>query len=146
MGMDHTITRRLLALGAAAGLTLALAACGDDDDDTASDGGSETTEAGGDAYGNGSTTTAGESAGGGGAATLEVTSLQFQDVTAPAGGTVEISNSSGAPHTFTSDDGAFESVDVPSDNTATAQAPSEAGEYPFHCEIHPDMQATLTVE
>jgi plastocyanin len=146
MGMDHTITRRLLALGAAAGLTLALAACGDDDDDTASDGGSETTEAGGDAYGDGSTTTAGESAGGSGAATLEVTSIDYSDVSAPAGGTLAIENSSGAPHTFTSDEDAFESVDVPSDDAATAQVPAEPGEYPFHCEIHPDMQATLTVE
>jgi plastocyanin len=149
--MDHTFTRKLLALGAVAGLGLALAACGDDDDDTASGGDTTTTEAsddaGSDAYGNGSTTTAGEGGGGGGGdATLAVTSIDYSDVSAPAGGSLAIENSSGAPHTFTSDDDSFESVDVPADNSATAQVPSEPGEYPFHCEIHPDMQATLTVE
>jgi len=149
-GMDHTIFRKLLALGMVAGLGLAVAACGDDDDDTASSGDSETTETteagGGDPYGNGATTTAGESSGGGGDATLAVTGIEYSDASAPAGGSLAIENSSGAPHTFTSDDDAFESVDVPSDNSATAQVPSEPGEYPFHCEIHPSMQATLTVE
>jgi plastocyanin len=146
--MDHTITRKLLALGMVGGLALALAACGDDDDDTASSGSgdSTTTQAGGDAYGNGSTTTAGESTGGGGEGVLEISSIQYSDVSAPAGGTLEIDNTSGAPHTFTSDNDAFESVDVASDGATDAQVPSEPGEYPFHCEIHPSMQATLTVQ
>ena len=146
-GMDHTITRKLLALGMVGGLALALAACGDDDDDSASSGGSTTTENEANEYGDGgSSTTAAESSGGGGDATLQVTSIQYSDVSAPAGGTLEIDNSSGAPHTFTSDDDAFDSVDVASDGATDAQVPSEPGQYPFHCEIHPSMQATLTVQ
>jgi plastocyanin len=145
---NHTFIRKLLALGFVGGLALAFAACGDDDDDTASGGESTTTEAdaGGDPYGNGATTTAAEGGGGGGAATLAITAIQYSDVSAPAGGTLNIENSSGAPHTFTSDDDAFESVDVAADGSATATVPGEPGDYPFHCEIHPDMQATLTVE
>jgi plastocyanin len=147
---NHTFIRKLLALGFVGGLALAFAACGDDDDDTASGGESTTTEAdaGGDPYGNGATTTAAEGGGGGGGggATLAITAIQYSDVSAPAGGTLNIENSSGAPHTFTSDDDAFESVDVAADGSATATVPGEPGDYPFHCEIHPDMQATLTVE
>jgi plastocyanin len=145
-GMDHTITRKLLAFGMVAGLALALTACGDDDDDTASGGGSTTTENEANEYGDGSTTTAGDSSGGSAEGTLQVTSIQYSDVSAPAGGTLEIDNSSGAAHTFTSDNDAFESVDVASDGTTDAQVPSDPGEYPFHCEIHPSMQATLTVQ
>jgi plastocyanin len=146
-GMDHTFTRKLLALGMVGGLALALAACGDDDDDSASSGGSTTTENEANEYGdNGSSTTAAESGGGGGDATLEISSIQYSDVSAPAGGTLEIDNSSGAPHTFTSDDDSFDSVDVASDGATDAQVPSEPGTYPFHCEIHPSMQATLTVQ
>jgi plastocyanin len=146
--MDHTITRKLLAVGMVAGLALALTACGDDDDDTASGGGSTTTENEANEYGdNGdSTTTAGDSSGGSAESTLQVTSIQYSDVSAPAGGTLEIDNTSGAAHTFTSDDDAFESVDVASDGATDAQVPSDPGQYPFHCEIHPSMQATLTVQ
>ncbi|HEY8525218.1 MAG TPA: cupredoxin domain-containing protein [Acidimicrobiales bacterium] len=139
-----TTGRRALALAAVAGLALGAAACGDDDDDTSAGDGATTTAAANDPYGGGDSTTTDGDAGGG--ATLEVTGLQYTDVSASAGGSVEIVNSSGAPHTFTSDDDAFASVDVPADGTATAQAPAEPGEYPFHCEIHPSMQATLTVE
>jgi plastocyanin len=146
--MDHTLTKKLVALGMVAGLGLALTACGDDDDDSASSGGgATTTENEANEYGDngGSTTTAGQSSGAGDA-TLEVSSLQYSDVSAPAGGTLEIDNTSGAPHTFTSDNDAFDSVDVASDGTTDVQVPSEPGEYPFHCEIHSSMEATLTVQ
>jgi plastocyanin len=133
--------RQAAGLALAVGLTLALAACGDDDDggdNAASD--NETT-----------TTTAadqGDQGGGGGgeAVSYEVSSLQYHDVTAPSGGTVDIDNTSGVSHTFTSDNDAFDEVDYGPDETATVDVPSEPGEYPFHCEIHANMQATLTVD
>ena len=108
-------------------LAAATAACGDDDDD-----------AGGGATEDGSPGAAG--------ATLEITSLDYSDVSAPAGGTLEIRNSSGAPHTFTADDGSFDVSDIGDGDTVTADVPDEPGEYPFHCEIHPSMTATLTAE
>jgi plastocyanin len=105
-------------------LAAATAACGDDDDGGA----------------------AGDGSPGGDGATLEITSLDYSDVSAPAGGTLEIVNSSGAPHTFTADDGSFDVSDIGDGDTVTADVPDEPGEYPFHCEIHPSMTATLTAE
>jgi plastocyanin len=123
--------RRLLAASLAVFLVTALAACGDDDDgndDAGSDNGSEQQAPDADA-------------------TLEVTGLSYSDVSAPAGGTLAIVNTSGAGHTFTSDDdeGLFDES-YGADETITVDVPDEPGEYPYHCEIHGNMQATLTVE
>lgn len=111
-------------------LTTAMTACGDDDDT-------------GDEPEDGSASAPAE--GGGGDATLDVTEFQFSDVTAPAGGTLQVVNSSGAPHTVTADDGAFDE-ELADGATISVTVPTEPGEYPYHCEIHPSMQATLTVE
>jgi plastocyanin len=111
-------------------LTTAMTACGDDDD-------------AGDEPEDGSASAPAE--GGGGDATLDVTEFQFSDVTAPAGGTLQVVNSSGAPHTVTADDGAFDE-ELADGATISVTVPTEPGEYPYHCEIHPSMQATLTVE
>ena len=110
---------RLLAALAAVALAVGLAACGDDDDD---DGG-----------------------GGAAAGTLEITEFQFSDVSAPAGGTLEVVNSSGGAHTVTADDGEFDE-EVADGETVEVPVPAEPGEYPFHCEIHPNLRATLTAE
>jgi plastocyanin len=112
---------------AALGLVVALGACGDDD-------GSNAGSSNGDTGGSGSAD-----------ATLEVDSIAYRDVTAPAGGTLEIVNSSGTAHTFTADDGAFDES-YGADETITVDMPDEPGDYPFHCEIHSSMTATLTVE
>lgn len=80
----------------------------------------------------------------GGDATLEVSEFEFSDVEATAGGSLEVTNSSGAPHTITADDGAFDE-ELPDGETVPVTVPAEPGSYAFHCEIHPDMQATLIV-
>jgi len=121
---------RAAAALAVAGILMGLAACGDDDDD-ASSGTTQSTEA--------------ESGGDGGGATLDVTEFKFEDVSVSAGGTVSVTNDSGAAHTFTADDGDFDEA-LPVGETVDVQAPSAPGEYPFHCEIHPSMKATLTVQ
>lgn len=144
--------RRLAGLGLIAALGLSLVACGGDDDDDASTGG-ETEEpadsgsdSGGDPYGDdpapGEDGGAGSDAAGG---EYQITAIEYTDASVAAGSTLTIADSSGTAHTFTADDGAFD-VPVPGDNTAELQVPAEAGDYPFHCEIHPSMQATLTVE
>jgi plastocyanin len=121
---------RAAAALAVAGILIGLAACGDDDDDVSS-GTTQSTEA--------------ESGGDGGGATLDVTEFKFEDVSVSAGGTVSVTNDSGAAHTFTADDGDFDEA-LPVGETVEVQAPSAPGEYPFHCEIHPSMKATLTVQ
>jgi plastocyanin len=126
--------RRLWWLPAAtllAVVPMTATACGGDDDDESSD----TTAA----------DESGDDAGGGGDATLEVSEFEFEDVTAPAGGTLEVANSSGGAHTFTADDGAFDES-LPDGDTITVDVPAEPGDYPYHCEIHPSMAATLTAE
>ncbi|HEX5944662.1 MAG TPA: cupredoxin domain-containing protein [Acidimicrobiales bacterium] len=113
-----------------------MAACGGDDgDDAADDGADDAADESPEA------TLPAES----GDAQLEVSDFSFSDVTAPAGGTVEVVNSSGASHTVTADDGAFDEP-LGADDTIQLTVPDEAGEYPFHCEIHSDMTATLTAE
>jgi plastocyanin len=114
-------------------LTTAMTACGDDDD------------SGGDAGGESDDGSAPADEGGGGDATLDVTEFQFSDVSAPAGGTLEVVNSSGAAHTVTADDGAFDE-ELADGATISITVPTDPGEYPYHCEIHPSMQATLTAE
>ncbi|HEX6422710.1 MAG TPA: cupredoxin domain-containing protein [Acidimicrobiales bacterium] len=120
----RSVRRRWPVVVAAPVLVLA-AACGDDDDE-----GGAPDDGGPDASG----------------ATLEITAIEYDDVSAPAGGTLEIVNSSGAPHTFTADDESFDVSDIGDGDTVTADVPDEPGEYPFHCEIHPSMRATLTAE
>ncbi|HET8618531.1 MAG TPA: cupredoxin domain-containing protein [Acidimicrobiales bacterium] len=125
-----TRARRLAAAALAAGLVLALGACGDDDDDAADTTEEDSPSAGTD---------------GGGDATLEVSEFDFEDVSAPAGGTLAVTNSSGGAHTFTADDGEFDE-ELPDGETVDVAVPAEPGDYPFHCEIHPSMEATLTAE
>jgi plastocyanin len=112
----------VLVLGLTAALAFAAPACGDDGDD------------GGDEAGDGA-----------GDADVTITEFQYSDITVSAGDEVVIANESGAEHTFTSEDDAFEEATIPAGEQGTVSAPSEAGEYPFFCEIHPSMQATMTV-
>jgi plastocyanin len=125
-----TRARRVAAALAIAGILVGVAACGDDDDD--------------DSAGTTATTQA-ENSNGGGGATLDVTEFKFEDVTADAGSTLTVTNDSGAAHTFTADDGSFDE-ELPDGESVDVQVPDEPGEYPFHCEIHPSMKATLTVQ
>lgn len=137
--------RRVVAAAAAAALVLGVAACGDDDDDV-------------DAGGDGTTTTAPPDSGsddlypsgGGGddaaAGTVEAVDFELTSTSVAAGAEVRFKNAGEAPHTMTADDGAFDSGTVEAGGSATVTAPDEPGDYPFHCEIHPNMTATLTVE
>ncbi|HEV7762640.1 MAG TPA: cupredoxin domain-containing protein [Acidimicrobiales bacterium] len=121
------VLRRWVLAGAVVLGSIAAVGCsGDDDDDAA------TNDGGG---------------GGGSAAdvTYPVDALQYSDVSAPAGGTIEIQNNSGAAHTFTADDDSFD-VSYGAGENATVDVPDEAGEYSFHCNIHASMTATLTAE
>lgn len=63
-----------------------------------------------------------------------------------AGATVTWRNESGISHTVTSDPGATEAFDEPvGDGDTFVRQFNTAGSYPYHCEIHPGMDGTLTV-
>ena len=137
---------RLVTTALVVALALAAAACGDDDDDTSSGPGTSTTASGGatdDDYGSGS--------GDGGSSdkpSVVAQGLAFEgDLTVAPGEEFVFDNQAGAAHTLTADDGEFDSGEVSGGSTSDPMAaPDEPGDYGFHCEIHPSMTGTLTVE
>jgi plastocyanin len=105
-------------------LVLALAsACGDDDDG----------EAG--------------SADAGGTVTVTIADFAFEPKTVEvaAGATLEITNEDDAPHTFTLDDGSYDSGRIDAGDSVRHEV-EESGEVGFHCTLHPSMTGTLRVE
>ena len=141
-GPSRRWMRPLLGAAVLALLTAGAAGCGDDDSVDAGDAPSTGSAAdpADDAYG--------DRGSGQGAGDAAVTAAGFEFTTSPveAGAEVTFSNEDSTTHTMTADDGAFDSGDVAAGETATITAPSEPGDHAFHCEIHTDMQATLTVE
>lgn len=125
-----------------AALLLGAAACGSDDDTDAATGGGPTTLApAGDDYG--------DSGGDGSSAagTIVAEDFSLTDLTVGPGEDIVLKNDGNAPHTATADDDSFDLGQVSGGEASDpVAAPEEPGSYPFHCEIHPDMTATLTVE
>jgi plastocyanin len=142
------------ALLAALSLTV-VAACGDDDDDTASteavatdapaDAGDseapEVTEA----------PTATEPAGTAGPegtegdAQIVISGSSFgEPISVAAGTTVTVRNDDSFTHTWTSDEGVFDSGGLSQGDTFSFTF-DEPGEFSFHCEIHTSMQSSVTV-
>jgi plastocyanin len=142
IGREDESRRRWVALAALmAAALLAFGACGGGDDG-AEDEGTTQADDGGDSGG-------GEPAAAG---SIDVTTANFAfdpaEFTVETGAevTVTLTNEDDAPHTFTSDDlGAGVEADAGASSEGTFTAP-EPGEYEFHCEVHPDMKGTVTVE
>ena len=82
------------------------------------------------------------------AATHQVTivnmSFQPANLTIAAGDTVVFANQDNAPHTATSDTGAFDTGRLTGGASAQLTFPS-AGEFAYHCDIHRMMKGTITV-
>lgn len=143
-----------MALAAALLLALGLAACSDDGGGDVTAGSSAATAttdatasttapASGDGYS--------PSGGGGGDAatgtTIVAKDFSLTSITAAPGAEIEVENEGSSPHTVTADDAAaFDTDRIEPGAKATFTAPSEPGEYAYHCEIHPSMTGTLTVE
>jgi plastocyanin len=152
------------SFAAVAAISLILAACGDDDEESS---GAEATQpaaaeatsppadtAGGRGdYGPSATeaaapgtdpSAAGDAAAADGAE-IVISGFAFsEDITVPAGTTVVVRNDDSAPHTFTADDGSFDSGNI--DGGATFEMTfTEAGTFAFHCNVHPAMTGTITV-
>ena len=120
---------RALASVAVALLVVGGAACGDDDDDA---GGTTTAADGGEASGD---------------SVVVAEDFSLTDLSVEAGAAFTLDNQGEAPHTLTADDDSFDSGEVAAGSQSDPlTAPDEPGSYPFHCEIHPAMTATLTVE
>ncbi|HET7726086.1 MAG TPA: plastocyanin/azurin family copper-binding protein [Candidatus Limnocylindrales bacterium] len=66
-------------------------------------------------------------------------------VTVTVGDTVTWTNRDGASHTATADDGSFDTGGI-SGNASDSIEFTTAGEFRYHCTIHPDMTARVVVQ
>jgi len=135
---------RVLLLAAIIGMTL-LTACGDDSSSDSSSDAAATTAA--DAAGANTTSGSGGGAAAGGGASVVAADLAFNpaELTVAVGETITFTNNDGFAHTFTADNGEFDSDNVDSGGTFEF-TPEAAGGIPFHCKIHSNMTGTITVE
>ena len=80
-------------------------------------------------------------------ATITIEGMAFGEPLTVAPGTeITIGNNDSAEHSVTSDKaGAFD-VEVDGHEKKTLTAPTQPGEYPFHCKYHPNMKGTLIVK
>jgi plastocyanin len=69
-----------------------------------------------------------------------------EPITVSPGAQVTIKNDDSAEHSVTSDTAGKFDVEVEGKEQGTLTAPTEPGEYAFHCKYHPSMHATLTVK
>jgi len=81
------------------------------------------------------------------AATITIASMNYGDpVTVPPAAQIAIKNNDSVEHSVTSDTAGKFTVDVDGNEEGTLTAPSEPGEYAFHCKYHPSMHGTLIVK
>jgi plastocyanin len=76
-------------------------------------------------------------------ATLTIEGFAFSGGPFTANTPITLVNKDSAPHTVTDDAGSF-SVEVPAGGTAELTI-AAAGSYEIHCEVHPRMTSTITV-
>lgn len=80
-------------------------------------------------------------------ATITIASMSFGDpITVAPGAQITVSNTDSAEHSVTSNvEGTFD-VHVDGKAEKTFTAPTQPGEYAFHCVYHPSMTGTLIVK
>lgn len=79
--------------------------------------------------------------------TIVAEDFSLTDITVAPGAEIVLRNDGAATHTATADDASFDLGEVAGGETsAPGVAPATPGEYPFHCELHSNMTATLTVD
>ena len=79
--------------------------------------------------------------------TITIQNFAFSLATVKPGSTVTVQNKDSTTHTVTSDtSGLFDAGNVEPGKTKTFTAPSNPGNYTFHCNIHSQMHATLIVK
>lgn len=80
------------------------------------------------------------------AASITIAGMAYgQPVTVPPGAQITLKNNDAVEHSVTSDAAGKFSVDVEANEGGTLTAPTEPGQYAFHCKYHPTMHGTLTV-
>ena len=80
--------------------------------------------------------------------TITIMNFGFSgDLTVAPGAVVTVVNHDSVTHTLTANGTkpAFDTGHISPGSSATFTAPSTAGSYAFHCQLHPEMHATLVV-
>lgn len=77
---------------------------------------------------------------------IVVHGYKFPPITTTTGTRLTFENRDDELHTVTADDGSFKIGPFDNKTPTVLVAPSEAGTYPFHCEIHPTMHGSLVVQ
>jgi plastocyanin len=134
--------KKIYSLWAAVILIAAIAtACG------GSGGTSETTDTATAAGTATSTVAASENPAATAGAAITIENMAFgEPLTVAPGAEIAVVNNDSVEHSVTSDTaGAFDE-DVDGQQKTTLVAPSQPGEYPFHCSYHPSMKGTLIVK
>jgi plastocyanin len=81
------------------------------------------------------------------AATITIANMSFGGpITVPPGASITVKNDDSVEHSVTSDTAGKFDVEVEGKEQGTLTAPSEPGEYAFHCTYHPSMHGTLIVK
>jgi plastocyanin len=83
-------------------------------------------------------------AAGGAAVTIKDFAFTPATIQAKVGGTVTWTNQDSTAHTVTLDDKSVDSGNV-AQNATYSHAFTQAGTFPYHCEIHKQMTGTITV-
>ena len=78
---------------------------------------------------------------------VEIKDFSFSpaSLTVKVGDTVTWTNQDSAGHSATADDGSFD-TGVLSQGESNTVTFSEAGSFPYHCTVHPNMKGTVVVE
>ncbi len=127
--------RTAIALGAGLALTLAACGGGDDDAEPATPGGATTTAVADDA--DAPDAPEGD--------TITISDFSFRGVTEVAvGTTVVVTNADSTTHTWSADDGTFDSGALAPDESFEFTF-TEAGEFAYFCNFHPSMTGTIVV-
>jgi plastocyanin len=80
-------------------------------------------------------------------ATITIADMDFgQPVTVPGGAKITVKNDDSAEHSVTSDAAGKFDMEVDGKEQGSFTAPTEPGEYAFHCTYHPSMHGTLIVK
>ena len=81
------------------------------------------------------------------AATITIANMSFgAPITVTGGAQIAVKNDDSAEHSVTSDTAGKFDVEVDGKEQKTLTAPTEPGDYAFHCKYHPSMHGTLTVK
>jgi len=82
-----------------------------------------------------------------GAAMITIANMSFgEPITVTGGAQISVKNDDSAEHSVTSDTAGKFDMEVEGHEQGSFTAPTEPGEYPFHCTYHPSMHGTLIVK